>query len=52
MELTENVIIQKPVNAVWNAIIDIKNCSNFIEGITKVEVIDEQKDTLVGFKWK
>ena len=52
MELSVFVEIEKPLEDVWKAIIDFKNCSNFIEGIVKLEIIDEPKDTLIGFKWK
>ncbi|KAA3652253.1 MAG: hypothetical protein DWP98_01540 [Bacteroidetes bacterium] len=52
MELSVFVIIDKPKEEVWKAIIDFKNCSNYIESIVKLEIIDEPKDTLIGFKWK
>ncbi len=52
MELSVFVEIEKPLGDVWKAIIDFKNCSNFIESIVKLEIIDEPKDTLIGFKWK
>lgn len=52
MELSVFVEIQKPVAEIWKAIIDIKNCSNYIESIVNIEIIDEPKDTLIGFKWK
>ena len=52
MELSVFVEIRKPIEDVWKSIIDFKNCSKFIESIIKIEIIDEPKDTLVGFKWK
>tara|TARA_R110002124_G_C8967526_1_gene514688 strand:- start:611 stop:1060 length:450 start_codon:yes stop_codon:yes gene_type:complete len=52
MELSVFVEIKKPIEDVWKAIIDFKNCSNYIESIVKLEIIDEPKDTLIGFKWK
>ena len=52
MELSVFVEIEKPLEDVWKAIIDFKNCSNYIESIIKLEIIDEPKDTLIGFKWK
>ena len=52
MELSEFVEIEKPLEDVWKAIIDFKNCSNYIKSIVKLEIIDEPKDTLIGFKWK
>ena len=52
MELSVFVEIEKPLEDVWKAITDFKNCSNYIESIIKLEIIDEPKDTLIGFKWK
>lgn len=52
MELSVFIEIEKPLEDVWKAIIDFKNCANFIESIVKLEIIDEPKDTLIGFKWK
>ena len=52
MELSVSVEIEKPLDDVWKAIIDFKNCPNYIESIVNIEVIDEPKDTLIGFKWK
>ena len=52
MELSVYVEIEKPLEDVWNAIVDFKNCSSYIESIVKLEIIDEPKDTLIGFKWK
>ena len=52
MELSVFVEIEKPLEDVWKAIIDFKNCSNYIESIVKLEIINEPKDTLIGFKWK
>ena len=52
MKLSVFVEIEKPIEEVWNAIIDFENCSNYIESIIKLEVIDQPIDTLLGFKWK
>ena len=52
MELSVFVEIEKPLEDVWKTIIDFKNCSNYVESIVKLEIIDEPKDTLIGFKWK
>ena len=51
MELSVFVEIEKPLEDVWKAIIDFKNCSSYIASIVKLEIIDEPKDTLIGFKW-
>ena len=52
MELSISVEIEKQLEDVLKAIVDFKNCLNYIESIVKIEIIDEPKDTLVGFKWK
>jgi len=52
MELSVFVNIKEPVESVWKAITDFKNCLNYIESIVHVEIIDQPKDTLIGFKWK
>lgn len=52
MELSVFVEIEKPLEDVWKAIIDFKNCSKYIESIINLEVIDEPNDSLIGFKWK
>jgi len=52
MELSTFIEIEKPREAVWKAIIDFQNCSDYIESILSVDIIDQPKDTLVGFKWK
>ena len=52
MELSTFIEIKKPREDVWKSIIDFQNCSNFIESIVNLEIIDQPNDTLVGFKWK
>jgi len=52
MELSASVEIEKPLEEVWKVITDFKNCPNFIKSIVNLEIIDQPKDTLVGFKWK
>ena len=52
MELSVFVEVKKPLEGVWKAIIDFKNCSNYMESIIKLEIIEQPEDTLVGFKWK
>ncbi len=52
MELSVFVEIEKPLEDVWKAIIDFENCSNYIESIVDLEIINQPKDTLIGFKWK
>src|SRR5690554_7427383 len=52
MELSAHILINRPVELVWNQIIDIRNSAQFIEGIIKIEVLEEPENTLIGFKWK
>lgn len=52
MELSAFVEIKKPLEEVWRAITDFENCSNYIQSIVNLEVIDQPKDTLIGFKWR
>ena len=52
MELSVSVEIEKSIKDVWNAIIDFENCSNYINSIVDLEIIENPKDTLIGFKWK
>jgi uncharacterized membrane protein len=52
MKLSVFVEIEKPIEEVWKTIIDFKNCTNFIESIINLEIIEQPKDTLIGFKWK
>lgn len=52
MKLSAFVEIEKPITDVWKTTIDFKNCFSYIESIVKIEIIDEPKDTLIGFKWK
>ena len=52
MELSVFVEIEKSIEDVWKAIIDFENCSNYINSIVDIEIIDNPKDTLIGFKWK
>lgn len=52
MEVSVSIDIEKPLEEVWQAITDFRNCFNYIKSISKLEVIDEPNDTLIGFKWK
>ena len=52
MELSVFVEIDKSIEDVWNAIIDFENCSNYINSIVDIKIIENPKDTLIGFKWK
>jgi len=52
MELSASINIERPVEDVWKAIIDFENCSNYIESIIKLDIVNQPKDTLIDFKWK
>ncbi len=52
MELSVFIEIEKSIEDVWKAIIDFENCSNYINSIIEIEIIDNPRDTLIGFKWK
>ncbi len=46
------VSIQGSKSAVWAAMTDIENASDFISGIQKIEVLDKPAHGLVGLKWR
>ena len=52
MEVSVSIKIEKSIEEVWNAITDFKNCKNYITSIINLEIIENPKDTLLGFKWK
>ena len=52
MELSAFTEINKPIKEVWETVVDFENCSNYIKSIIHLEIIDQPKDTLIGFKWK
>ncbi|QEN07093.1 SRPBCC family protein [Oceanispirochaeta crateris] len=52
MKIQEKIIINGTKENVWNVISDIKNSSNFIRGIEKVEILDQTENSLKGLKWK
>ena len=52
MELSVFVEIKKPVEEVWKTITDFENCSNYIESIINLKIIEQPNDTLIGFTWE
>lgn len=52
MKISVNVNIDAPKEKVWKVITDFKNSVTNIEAITAVEILEEPKDSLIGFKWK
>jgi len=52
MVLQAEVVINAPREDVWKVITDIKNSADFLSGIEEIEVLENPKDGLVGFKWE
>lgn len=52
MDLEVSIEIDKSKEDVWKVICDIENSTEFIESISKIEVLENPKDTILGFKWK
>ncbi len=52
MNTSVSITIEKPKEEVWKAITDFENCSSYIHSILSLEILEQPKDTLVGFKWK
>lgn len=38
--------------AIWNVISDIKNSHKNINGIQKIEILEEASESLIGLKWR
>jgi hypothetical protein len=51
MKTEATITINRNSSVVWNAITDIKNASQIISGIEKVEILEEPDNGLVGLKW-
>jgi carbon monoxide dehydrogenase subunit G len=52
METSVSILINKSSEQVWQAVTDIENCQQFIQGINEIEILNNPEDTLIGFKWK
>lgn len=52
MKVSKKVKINSTKEKVWAIITDIEHSSDFIGGITNIEIITPAGDDLVGLKWK
>ena len=52
MNIKEEVIINAPIEKVWETITDIVSSAEFISGIDKIEILENQGPDLVGLKWE
>ena len=52
MNVKTQVFIKASKNAVWTAITDIRNASEIIKGIEKIEIVDEPLNGIIGLKWR
>jgi len=52
MNVTVDIEIQKPQEAVWAAITDIENCPDFISEIIDLKILNKPENELVGLKWQ
>ena len=51
MQLCVNIDIESSKSKVWAAITDIKHCDKMISGITKLNIIEQPEEGLIGLKW-
>lgn len=52
MLVESQVTINGSREAVWAAITNIENASQFVDGIMKIEVLEKPSSGLVGYKWR
>ena len=52
MQITTEVHVDAPKQAVWQAITDIEHAADRISGIEKIEVLDKPDAGFVGLKWR
>jgi carbon monoxide dehydrogenase subunit G len=52
MDIKADIIVQAPIEKVWNIITDIESSVNVISGIKKIEVMEKPSTGLVGLKWE
>jgi uncharacterized membrane protein len=52
MAIRAEVLIDSPVEKVWEKITDIENSADFISGIDNVEILEKPDSGLVGLKWE
>lgn len=51
MKTSVEITINSPKEKVWEAITNIENSAEMIQGIDKIEVLNNPLNSLVGFKW-
>ncbi|MEL6358126.1 MAG: SRPBCC family protein [Bacteroidota bacterium] len=51
MKLSAKTSIDAPKEAIWSVITDIENATNNLQGVEKVEILEQPSDGLVGLKW-
>ncbi|BCE00024.1 hypothetical protein TYM08_P0087 [Marinicellulosiphila megalodicopiae] len=47
-----SIMIDAPIDVIWQKITDIEHCADTITGIMNVEVLERPESGLVGFKWR
>ena len=52
MKLTVQISIESTKEKIWNVISDIENSVNIIDGIHKIEVLEQPQKSFVGLKWR
>lgn len=52
MTVEENITINKNKTEVWTAITDIRHAAKIINGIEKIEILNEPENALIGLKWR
>ncbi len=52
MKVSVDIEIAKPKELVWSTITAIEKCSDFISGITDIQILNQPEEGLVGLKWK
>lgn len=52
MIVEAQVTINRSKAAIWAAITNIENASDFISGIEKIEILEKPANGLVGLKWR
>ncbi len=52
MKVATSITIAAPVEAVWQAVINIEQAADMVSGIRQVEVLHKPEQGMVGFKWR
>ncbi|WP_422381002.1 SRPBCC family protein [Marinicellulosiphila megalodicopiae] len=52
MKMKTSIMIDAPIDVIWQKITDIEHCADTITGIMNVEVLERPESGLVGFKWR